>query len=51
MVTPLARRPDSGGDSPMAIPAGQATAEYLLPADGRGIAAQTTAALIVLTGL
>jgi hypothetical protein len=51
MVTPLARRPDSGGDSPMAIPAARATAEYLLPADRRGIAVQTTAALSLLTGL
>ena len=51
MATPLVRRPDSGGDSPMAIPAGTAAAEYLLPADGRGIAAQGTAALSLLTGL
>ena len=35
----------------MAIPAMTAAAEYLLPADGRGIAAQTTAALSLLTGL
>ena len=51
MATPLARRPDSGGDSPMAIPARTAAAEYLLPVTGRGIAAQTTAALGLLTGL
>ena len=51
MATPLARRPDSGGDSPMAVPAGTAAAEYLLPATRRGIAAQTTAAFGLLTGL
>jgi hypothetical protein len=51
MVTPLARRPGSGGDSPMANPAGTAASEYLLPADRRGIAAQTAAALGLLTGL
>ena len=51
MVTPLARRPDSGGDSPMATPAGTAASEYLLPADRRSIAAQTAAALGLLTGL
>ena len=51
MATPLARRPDPDGDSPMAVPAGTAAAEYLLPATRRGIAAQTTAALILLTGL
>jgi hypothetical protein len=51
MATPLVRRPDSGGDSPMGIPAGTAAAEYRLPTDRRGIAAQTTAALSLLTGL
>jgi hypothetical protein len=51
MATPLVRRPDSGGDSPMATAVGTAAAEYLLPADGRGIAAQATAALSLLTGL
>jgi hypothetical protein len=51
MATPLVRRPDSGGDSPMGIPAGTAAAEYRLPADRRGIAAQATAALSLLTGL
>jgi SPW repeat-containing protein len=51
MATPLVRRPDSGGDSPMAVPAGTAAAEYVLPADRRGIAAQATAALSLLTGL
>jgi hypothetical protein len=51
VATPLVSRPGSGGDSPMAVPARTAAAEYLLPADGRGIAAQTTAALSLLTGL
>ena len=51
MATPLTRRPDPGGDSPMAVPAGPAAAGYLLPADGRGIAVQATAALSLLTGL
>jgi SPW repeat len=51
MATPLVRRPDSGGDSPMATPVGTAAAEYLLPADRRGIAVQATAALSLLTGL
>jgi len=51
MATPLTRRPDSDGDSPMAVPVGPTAAEYLLPADGRSIAAQTTAALGLLTGL
>jgi SPW repeat len=51
MATPLVRRPDSGGDSPMATPVGTSGAEYLLPADRRGIAAQATAALSLLTGL
>jgi len=39
MATPLTRRPDSDGDSPMAVPVGPTAAEYLLPADGRSIAA------------
>ena len=51
MATPLTRRLHSGGDSPMAVPADSDAAEYLLPADMRGIAAQTTAALSLLTGL
>ena len=51
MATPLTRRPNSGGDSPLAVQAGPAAAQYLLPADRRGIAVQTTAALSLLTGL
>ena len=35
----------------MAVPAGPAAAEYLLPATWRGIAAQAAAALGLLTGL
>jgi hypothetical protein len=50
MATPLARRPDSGGESPMPVPAGPAAAEYVLPATRRGIAAQAAAALGLLTG-
>ena len=51
MATPLTRRPDSGGGSPSTVPPGPTAAEYLLPDGGRGIAAQTTAALSLLTGL
>ncbi len=51
MDTPLARRPESGDGSPMAVPAGPAASEYLLPATGRDIAAQAAAALGLLTGL
>ena len=47
MTTPLARRPETGGGSP---PAGPATARYLLPATGRGTAAQAAAAPGTLTG-
>jgi hypothetical protein len=35
----------------MPVPAGPAAAEYVLPATGRGIAAQAAAALGLLTGL
>lgn len=35
----------------MAVPTASGAAEYLLPATGRGIAAQATAALGLLTGL
>jgi len=41
MTTSLARRPETGGGSP---PTGPATARYLLPATGRGTAAQAAAA-------
>ena len=51
MATPFARRPESGGGSPMAVPAGPAAADYLLPATGRGMTAQAAAALGLLTGL
>jgi len=47
MTTSLARRPETGGGSP---PAGPATARYLLPATGRGTAAQAAAAPGTLTG-
>jgi hypothetical protein len=47
MTTSLARRPETGGRSPQA---GPATAGYLLPAIGRGTAAQAGAALGMLIG-
>ena len=47
MTTSPARRPETGGGSPPAVPA---TARYLLPATGRGTAAQAAAALGTLTG-
>jgi hypothetical protein len=50
MTTSLARRPETGGRSPKAVPAGQATAGYLLPATGRGTTAQAGAALGTLIG-
>jgi hypothetical protein len=48
MTTSLARRPETGGWSPHAVPAGPATAGYLLPSTGRGTAAQAGAALAML---
>jgi hypothetical protein len=50
MTTSLARRPETGGRSPQAVPSGPATAGYLLPATERGIAAQAAAAPGTLTG-
>jgi hypothetical protein len=50
MTTSLARRPEAGGRSPQAVPVGPATAGYLLPATGRGTAAQAGAALGMLIG-
>jgi hypothetical protein len=50
MTASLARRPETGGGSPQAVPAGPATARYLLPATGRGTAAQAAAALGTVTG-
>jgi hypothetical protein len=50
MTTSLARRPETGGESPQAVPADPATAGYMLPATERGTAAQTAAAPGVLTG-
>jgi len=50
MTTSLARRPETGGGSPQAVPAGPATARYLLPAIGRGTAAQAAAAPGTVTG-
>jgi hypothetical protein len=51
MATPLARRPEPGDGFPQAPVTISATAEYLLPATMRGIAAQACAALGMLTGL
>jgi hypothetical protein len=50
MTTSPARRPETGGGSPQAVPAGPAAARYLLPAAGRGAAAQAGAALGMLIG-
>jgi hypothetical protein len=47
MTTSLARRPETGGGVPQAVPA---AARYLLPATGRGTAAQAGAALGMLIG-
>jgi hypothetical protein len=43
MTTSLARRPETGGGSPPAVPVGPATARYL-PATGRGTAARAATA-------
>jgi hypothetical protein len=53
MATPLSRRPEPGGESLEVVVAGAASAaaEYLRPATGRGLAAQTAAALGMLAGL
>jgi hypothetical protein len=51
MATPLARRPEPGDGSPQTAVTIAAVTEYLLPASRRGLAAQATAALGVLTGL
>ena len=50
MTTSLARRPETGGGSPPAVQVGPTTARYLLPAIGRGTAAQAAAALGTVTG-
>jgi hypothetical protein len=47
MTASLARRPETGGGSPQAVPA---AARYLLPATGRGTPAQAAAAPGMLTG-
>jgi hypothetical protein len=47
MTTSLARRPETGGGSPQAVPA---AARCLLPATGRGTAAQAAAAPGTVTG-
>ncbi len=51
MATPLSRRPEPSGESLEVVVGGPTVAEYLLPATGRGVAAQTAAALGMLTGL
>jgi hypothetical protein len=50
MTTSPARRPETGGGSPQAVPAGPATAGYMLPATERGTAARAAAAPGTLTG-
>jgi hypothetical protein len=50
MTTSLARRPETGGGSPQAVPAGPAAAGYLAPATGRRTAAQAGAVLGMLIG-
>ena len=51
MATPLARRPEPGGASPQAFPAGQGAADYAVPASLRGIGAQAAGVLGLLTGV
>ena len=57
MATTFSRRHGSGVESPQAVqaiqvvPVGQDEGEYVLPATGRGVAAQAAAALGLLTGL
>ena len=51
MATPLARRPEPGGASPQAFPAGPGAADYAVPASLRGIGAQAAGVLGLLTGV
>ena len=51
MATPLARRPEAGGASPQAVPAGSGTADYAVPASLSGIGAQAVGGLGLLTGV
>jgi hypothetical protein len=52
MSTPLIRRPESDGASIQAVPVGTSgPAEYALPTTMRGIGAQVSAALGLLTGV
>jgi hypothetical protein len=44
MTTSLARRPETGGGSPQAVPAVPAVAGYMLPATERGTADRAAAA-------
>ena len=50
MTTSLARRPETGGGSSRAVPAGPAAAGYLLPAIRRGTPAQSAGAPGMRTG-
>jgi hypothetical protein len=50
MTISFARRPETDGRSPQAVPADPATAGYLLPATGRGTAARAAAASGMRTG-
>jgi len=51
MATPLARRPELGGASPQAFPAGPGAADYAVPASLRSIGAQAAGVLGLLTRL
>ena len=51
MATPLSRRPEPGGASPQAFPAGPGAADYAVPASLRGIGAQAAGVLGLLTGV
>ena len=51
MATSLIRRPEGNGASPQIVLSEAGPAEYYLPASRRGIAAQASAALGLLTGV
>ena len=51
MATPLIRRPEGNGAAPQIVLAEAGPAEYYLPASRRGIVAQASAALGLLTGV
>ena len=51
MATPLIRRPEGSGTAPQIVLSEAGPAEYYLPASRRGIAAQASSALGLLTGV